>query len=274
MKIKTRVLVLIGLALAGLIIVAAIGINNSNSNSEIIAALNENRIPRTIAMLEISGMVNDEVRRSYEILSKNDLSLNEQIQELRRILPLKQATDKALRDNLDIYEKLDRSAKATELFNKAKETMAGWQPIAVEGNTRLLEEALANPTAENLARMHERVLEGNLRIRDKTPLLIEQINEMVSHNSMRTNEESAKSRIASRNALLLQIGIGLALIAGIAFLGFSTLKSVVKPIETVRDTTVKIAGENDLRIRVDYRANDEVGEMVEAFNGMLGKLQT
>ncbi|MDR3159131.1 MAG: methyl-accepting chemotaxis protein, partial [Zoogloeaceae bacterium] len=273
MKIKTRVLMLIGLALLGLVIVAAVGINNSRDDAALIKDMDENRLPRTIAMLEISSKVNDEVRRAYEILSKNDLPLNEQIQELRRILPLKRAADTALQQNIDVYEGLDRSDKAAELFSMMKETMAAWRPVIAEGHTRLLEEALANPTAERLAEMYDKMLEGNLRVREKTPLLIEQIDKMVDHNTKRVAEDAAEAEQRSSNALKLQIVIGIIFVVGIAVMGAATLKAVVRPIETVRDTTVRIAGENDLRMRVDYRASDEVGEMVEAFNGMLGKLQ-
>ncbi|MDR1351123.1 MAG: methyl-accepting chemotaxis protein [Zoogloeaceae bacterium] len=273
MRIKARVLVLIGLALLGLVIVAAIGINNSNGDAELIKHMSENQVPRTIAVLEISGKVNEEVRRAYEILSKNSLPLNEQVQELQRILPLKRAADAALRENLDLYEKLDRPAKATELYDKMKATMVAWGPVLVEGHTRLLEEGLANPTAENLVAMYGKILEGNMQVREKTPLLAEQLNEMMSYNTQRTVEDAAESEQSSHSALVWQIVICVLFFLGLAILGYFTLGAVVKPIETVRNTTVRIARDNDLQARVDYRASDEVGEMVEAFNGMLGKLQ-
>ncbi|MDR2364848.1 MAG: HAMP domain-containing protein, partial [Zoogloeaceae bacterium] len=274
MNIKTRIVLLIIQALIGLIIVAVIGINNSKNDAELITDINENRIPRTIAMLKISSDVNDEVRRAYEILTKKGLPLNEQVEELKRILPLKQAIDKDIRENINVYENLSRSAEATKLFDKMKETMTTWSPVLVEGHTRLLEEGLASPTVEKLAAMYDKIQEGNMQMREKTPLLIEQIEEMLAYNKKRIAEDAAESEQSSNNALVLQIIIGVVFVVGIGFVGVSTLRAVVKPIEIVRDTTVRIASKNDLQARVDYHSSNEVGEMVEAFNGMLSKLQS
>ncbi|MDR3054081.1 MAG: methyl-accepting chemotaxis protein [Zoogloeaceae bacterium] len=274
MKIKLRVHLLATLTWAGIAVVAGIGIHNSMGDAETVEVINKVRLPKTELMLNIRALTNNEVRRTYEPLAVSDLPLAERILRVQQALEKKRVADQRIMESFDKYAELPRTPEADAIFNNLRNAWTKWEPVIVEEVTQEIARGLSNPTEESLNEMNKRLLKISSSVREESNQITQLADELVDLNSKLANEDAAEVARTSRNAFILQITLSVILILFAIYLGISTLRAVVKPVEKVRDTVKRIESENDLLLRVDYKADDEVGEMVTAFNAMMNKLQS
>jgi methyl-accepting chemotaxis protein len=273
MKIKLRIHLLSTLSWVGLIIIAGIGINNSREDSAVLNDLTDINMVKTEALMTARVQVNNEARRLYETLGLGAVPLADRIGRYQHILERKQEADAELDKALDDYNKLPRTAAADALFTKIKDNYSRWKPVVVTGTTQELMRGLANPTEENFNDMVTKILQSATTVRAETSAMTDLLTELVALNGKTVAEFVAENERSSHSALVQQMVISVVLIVIAIFLGITTLKAVVTPTEKVRDAVKQIEHDNNLKLRVDYKSTDEVGEMVVAFNSMMDKLQ-
>ena len=81
------------------------------------------------------------------------------------------------------------------------------------------------------------------------------------------------SAAATRAELILEAGIVIVIFAAIA-MAFLLLQTVVKPINDIKNAMTEIAsGEGDLSQRIDVKTQDEIGNLADAFNQFVSKIQ-
>ena len=274
MKIKLRIHLLATLAWLGIVIVAAVGINNSLEDSQVLSDITDSRMLKTRALLTAEGQIYNEIMSINEILHLETLPVAERIPRYQAILSSKQEADKELKQALDTYAKLPRLPEADTLFAEIQNNYTEWAQVIVTNTTRELVQVLANPTDENMHNTFIRIQQSIETVRSKTVAINELLNQLLALDAKTVAAVVADNEHTSQNALIIQIVVSAVLILSAIILGISTLKSVVAPTIKVRDAVQQIARDNNLKLRVDYKSSDEVGEMVSAFNSMMDQLQT
>ncbi|GHU07387.1 methyl-accepting chemotaxis protein [Betaproteobacteria bacterium] len=274
MKIKARLYILSLLACLGLIAVAAIGIYISLEDSRVLDDVTGVRMSKAAYLLNARVQVNNEIRRSYEAVAMGNLALPERIDRLRVTLEKKQEADTLLQKAFESYKAIPRTSDAEAIFSKLEKVYQEWRPVVMIEITKEIVNALNNPTQENLDAQTAKILEHTMKVREYSNEVTELFGELVELNDKITAEFVAENGRLSDRVFYIQITISILLILAAIFLSFTTLRSVVGPVEKVRDTVQHVERENDLRMRVDYHSSDEVGEMVLAFNKMMDKLQS
>ena len=274
MKIKMRLYLLSIVAWASLLVVGGLGFYSSTESSKTIEILNKSVLTKTVYVLQFRAQVNNVIRRFYEISAKASLPHDQQIEELRRLVDLKRAADDNALKYFSDYDGMPRAAGAEPIWADIKNAWQTWYPAMGAEVTNALVNAVNNPTPENTAAVYSTIHDITFKHRDVSALLTKRMNDLTEFNqTFADNLEEADAK-ASSNMLMIQVILTLGAIAGLVFLGITTLKAVVIPVEKVRDAVKQVERDNDLKLRVDYRSSDEVGEMVVAFNAMMGKLQT
>ena len=76
--------------------------------------------------------------------------------------------------------------------------------------------------------------------------------------------ESAQSMVVMLAIVILLVTLGMA---------FFALKSILSPIDALRNKIMSIESEADLTARIDIESKDEIGDTASAFNAMLEKFQ-
>ncbi|HWU84316.1 MAG TPA: methyl-accepting chemotaxis protein, partial [Rhodocyclaceae bacterium] len=71
----------------------------------------------------------------------------------------------------------------------------------------------------------------------------------------------------------LSIGFAVVMIALVAGVGFAIGRSILAPITAMRDSLVTTTRDLDFTHRLNLKTNDEIGQAVQAYEGLLGKLQ-
>ena len=78
-----------------------------------------------------------------------------------------------------------------------------------------------------------------------------------------------QSRVLS--VILMLSGFGILLLLACYFSGRYFVKSIIKPLSTITDTTKKIA-QNDFSVRIDDKYRDEIGDLAHEINNMAAAL--
>ncbi|MDR2111799.1 MAG: methyl-accepting chemotaxis protein, partial [Candidatus Accumulibacter sp.] len=273
MKIKTRIHILAGLAWFSLIVVGALGYHNTSTSIEAIERLDDDTIPKLESVLQFQTQVNNMVRRMYEAGSKNTFAYEDQVKELARSLERMKEADTGAQKWFKIFDGFDKYPEVQKVWDEVKPLWPAWSQHLGVDLIHMLEEALKDPTPEKLNAFYAKVDQTGLTNRDATTTMGGKLAELVEINDKMRHEAIKTFENTSMQSMWFQVGITVATILGIVFLGLASLKAIVKPVEWVRDTVQRVERENDLRLTVNYHASDEIGEMVTAFNTMMKRLQ-
>jgi methyl-accepting chemotaxis protein len=261
------------LSVVSLIAVGGIGIQIAFSNLATMDNMRSVRLKKVIHIMEFEKRVIDLTRRSYQVASLSRLPYREQLEELRTINALLgkliESADNALVDYVTV-EPVSEYLKGDwgVLGDSFKKWSAQDRDVV-----RQIDSALRQPSEAALQAIYGEVTEGNLARRNTTQAIMELTGKFVKANEEITNNVVAAAESRNSSAIVFLGVLTLAIIVVVVVFVYSLYSSVVKPIGRARDTLVQVATDQDLKLRVNYKSKDEIGEMVAAFDRMMEKIQ-
>ncbi|MDR1646496.1 MAG: methyl-accepting chemotaxis protein [Zoogloeaceae bacterium] len=273
MKIKVRLHLLASIAWVSLLLVGGLGFYSSINASKTIDTLNSSVLPKTVDVLNTEAQVNNMIRRFYEISVKQTLPYEEQLRELARVLEQKRLGDAAALKAYQEYDGVKKAAGAEPYWSEVRNAWNIWYPQIGPGMSDKLASTLNTPSPEKLEAMYREFDQLGRTMREYTTKITGQLGALAEFNQKFAENLAVQDAESTKRIMFFQGVLTLAAISCVIFLGITTLSAVLKPTIFTRDTVIQVERENDLRLKVDYHASDEIGEMVAAFNRMLAKLQ-
>ena len=187
------------------------------------------------------------------MVSKDEKRMNELIREMDGI---RQENDYLLKQ----FEAKVISTKEKELyntfyetFNKLRTQMKKAQELGKSNN----EEAYAYYLKE---------IEPNMQ------KSIKSIRELILYNSNNAELLQKENNNSAQNTMIMFISISLLAILIIILIGYIIKLTIRKPLVLLQNDMEKVAA-GDLTTRTPYKANNELGHIVQSFNSMLDNLQ-
>ncbi|WP_242283452.1 methyl-accepting chemotaxis protein [Bacillus cereus] len=187
------------------------------------------------------------------MVSKDEKRMNELIREMDGI---RQENDHLLKQ----FEAKVISTKEKELyntfyetFNKLRTQMKKAQELGKSNN----EEAYAYYLKE---------IEPNMQ------KSIKSIRELILYNSNNAELLQKENNNSAQNTMIMFVSISLLAILMIILIGYIIKLTIRKPLVLLQNDMEKVAA-GDLTTRTPYKANNELGHIVQSFNSMLDNLQ-
>ncbi|HDR7206309.1 TPA: methyl-accepting chemotaxis protein [Bacillus cereus] len=187
------------------------------------------------------------------MVSKDEKRMNELIREMDGI---RQENDYLLKQ----FEAKVISTKEKELyntfyetFNKLRTQMKKAQELGKSNN----EEAYAYYLKE---------IEPNMQ------KSIKSIRELILYNSNNAELLQKENNNSAQNTMIMFVSISLLAILIIILIGYIIKLTIRKPLVLLQNDMEKVAA-GDLTTRTPYKANNELGHIVQSFNSMLDNLQ-
>ncbi|MDA2188639.1 methyl-accepting chemotaxis protein [Bacillus cereus] len=187
------------------------------------------------------------------MVSKDEKRMNELIREMDGI---RQENDYLLKQ----FEAKVISTKEKELyntfyetFNKLRTQMKKAQELGKSNN----EEAYAYYLKE---------IEPNMQ------KSIKSIRELILYNSNNAELLQKENNNSAQNTMIMFVSISLLAILIIILIGYIIKLTIRKPLVLLQNDMEKVAA-GDLTKRTPYKANNELGHIVQSFNSMLDNLQ-
>jgi len=275
MKIKTQFQIMATTAWVSLLIVAVIGFVNMRNSQELTLTAETDRFPKVIAVLKLESSLHQIRARSYEILSKQNLPLEQQINEVRQLLILQTQAEKEAAQVFEEYDKMSRNV--SDIQEKWEEFRKDWQVwySGVYGQSQKQEALLAShPDQESMNRMYAETSIVYERLRNTVGArLQENLRILLQRNTEITHDLLSSTVDNQGKSIWAQGIISFIAIVLVVMLSFITRKAIFTPIEKLSNILIEVAKNRDLSQRVDYSKDDEIGEVVSRFNQLMKELQ-
>ncbi|HEB2432059.1 TPA: methyl-accepting chemotaxis protein [Bacillus cereus] len=187
------------------------------------------------------------------MVSKDEKRMNELIREMDGI---RQENDHLLKQ----FEAKVISTKEKELYNTFYETFN-------ELRTQMKKaQALGKSNNEEAYAYYLKEIEPNMQ------KSIKSIRELILYNSNNAELLQKENNNSAQNTMIMFISISLLAILIIILIGYIIKLTIRKPLVLLQNDMEKVAA-GDLTTRTPYKANNELGHIVQSFNSMLDNLQ-
>ncbi|MGM2146853.1 methyl-accepting chemotaxis protein [Bacillus cereus group sp. BceL101] len=187
------------------------------------------------------------------MVSKDEKRMNELIREMDGI---RQENDYLLKQ----FEAKVISTKEKELYNTFYETFN-------ELRTQMKKaQGLGKSNNEEAYAYYLKEIEPNMQ------KSIKSIRELILYNSNNAELLQKENNNSAQNTMIMFISISLLAILIIILIGYIIKLTIRKPLVLLQNDMEKVAA-GDLTTRTPYKANNELGHIVQSFNSMLDNLQ-
>jgi methyl-accepting chemotaxis protein len=273
MKIKSKLILLSVLAFIGMVLIGALGIYSTKDSDNTTNTIYDSRLPKITVLLELDQAFTSLRFASYQLLSREIITDEaEAARALQSTLQTYRPGITKAEDLFKAYEATGISVQGKPLWDDLTQKWRVWIAYANK-DIALAEQVVARPTRDSLDALFKQIEQGHkerVASSEEIMKLIDQLVEFNRDNAATTVKEALET---SRTLELFQYAIMALAIIVLIFMTLSMMSSAIRPIEEARDMVIRVADEQNLALRVKSRNNDEVGEMVAAFNNMMGKLQ-
>ena len=187
------------------------------------------------------------------MVSKDEKRMNELIREMDGI---RQENDYLLKQ----FEAKVISTKEKELYNTFYETFN-------ELRTQMKKaQELGKSNNEEAYAYYLKEIEPNMQ------KSIKSIRELILYNSNNAELLQKENNNSAQNTMIMFVSISLLAILIIILIGYIIKLTIRKPLVLLQNDMEKVAA-GDLTTRTPYKANNELGHIVQSFNSMLDNLQ-
>ncbi|MEC1979753.1 methyl-accepting chemotaxis protein [Bacillus cereus] len=187
------------------------------------------------------------------MVSKDEKRMNELIREMDGI---RQENDHLLKQ----FEAKVISTKEKELYNTFYETFN-------ELRTQMKKaQELGKSNNEEAYAYYLKEIERNMQ------KSIKSIRELILYNSNNAELLQKENNNSAQNTMIMFVSISLLAILIIILIGYIIKLTIRKPLVLLQNDMEKVAA-GDLTTRTPYKANNELGHIVQSFNSMLDNLQ-
>ena len=187
------------------------------------------------------------------MVSKDEKRMNELIREMDGI---RQENDYLLKQ----FEAKVISTKEKELYNTFYETFN-------ELRTQMKKaQELGKSNNEEAYAYYLKEIEPNMQ------KSIKSIRELILYNSNNAELLQKENNNSAQNTMIMFVSISILAILIILFIGYIIKLTIRKPLVLLQNDMEKVAA-GDLTTRTPYKANNELGHIVQSFNSMLDNLQ-
>ncbi|PFB71195.1 methyl-accepting chemotaxis protein [Bacillus cereus] len=187
------------------------------------------------------------------MVSKDEKRMNELIREMDGI---RQENDHLLKQ----FEAKVISTKEKELYNTFHETFN-------ELRTQMKKaQELGKSNNEEAYAYYLKEIEPNMQ------KSIKSIRELILYNSNNAELLQKENNNSAQNTMIMFVSISFLAILIIIFIGYVIKLTIRKPLVLLQNDMEKVSA-GDLTTRTPYKANNELGHIVQSFNSMLDNLQ-
>ncbi|MDA2038073.1 methyl-accepting chemotaxis protein [Bacillus cereus] len=253
-KVGTKLNILIAISSIACIVLSLIGFlglergKNTSSNM-----YEDNLLPIEWIGIVESNFYHVNMNFMEIMLSKDEKRMNELIREMDGI---RKENDHLLKQ----FEAKVISTKEKELYNTFHETFN-------ELRTQMKKaQELGKSNNEEAYAYYLKEIEPNMQ------KSIQSIRELILYNSNNAELLQKGNNNSAQNTMIMFVSISILAILIIMLIGYIIKLTIRKPLALLQDDMEKVAA-GDLTTRTPYKANNELGHIVQSFNSMLDNLQ-
>ena len=257
MKIAHKLILLIALSALAIVLLTAVNFNKFQTVKEKSLSVTDDALPSIVLIGEINMAFADARHELLEHILQSDL-------EKKKETEAKLNADLAiLNEKLKAYdEQYVSSAEGQQNIANISQEVEQWRNLSklVITASELSDEETANTLVQTKSIPQMRKVEEQLIIATK-------------RNAVSAEQDKQAIASAISSAISFSISSGLILIIAISVIGLWIARSIINPLNGMRQFVVQLGTDFDFTRRVAITQQDEIGESLDALNGLINTLQ-
>ncbi|MBK9615607.1 MAG: methyl-accepting chemotaxis protein [Uliginosibacterium sp.] len=270
-SIRSRLVFLVLTALVGMLLASGIGWVGILSVAGALRDTTEVRLPAireiegmraTIAQLRLMNIESQtwlqeyDVNERFEALSKKKIKISKDLQR-----------------SMETYGALPKGPAAEAAWKTFQAKMTEWTALEAKINASVATAATLDPDGE--LQSHFITLKGliskdQLKPQAAVETALSALAEETSKSSAEA-QKAAKSKSTNAQAAMV---LAIAVLGGVLVIfSWLVVRSIVKPVEAMRQNIVAIARSKDFTLRLNSKSEDEIGQTIRAFNALITEIQ-
>ncbi|MDA4080896.1 methyl-accepting chemotaxis protein [Bacillus cereus] len=253
-KVGTKLNILIGISSIACIVLSLIGFWGLERGKSASSNMYEDNLKSVdwIGTIE-SNFYHVNMNFMEIMVSKDEKRMNDLIKEMDGI---RKENDQLLK----LFETKVISNKEKELFSKFHEEFHELRKKMKKA------QELGKANNEEAYTYYLKEIEPNMQ---KT---IQSIRELIVYNSNNAEQLQQVNNNSAQNTMIMFVVLSILAIIIVIFIGYLIRLTIRQPLLLLQNDMKKVAAGN-LTIRTSYKANNEIGNIVQSFNSMLDNLQ-
>jgi methyl-accepting chemotaxis protein len=270
-SIRSRLVFLVLTALAGMLLAGGIGWVGILSVAGALRDTTEVRLP---AIREIEGMRATIAQvRLMNIESQTWLQEYDVNERFEALAKKKVKISKELQRSMETYGALPKSPATEAAWKAFQAKMTDWTALEAKINASVATAATLDPDGE--LQSHFITLKGLITKDQLKPQAAVEtaLSALVEETSKSSAEAQKAARAKSTNAQAAMV-LAIAVLGGVLVIfSWLVVRSIVKPVEAMRQNIVAIARAKDFTLRLHSKSEDEIGQTIRAFNALITEIQ-
>lgn len=256
MKIAHKLILLTALSALAIVLLTAVNYSKFQTIDKKLFGITDDVVPSIILINEINQAFSDARHGLLEHIVQSDIDKKKQVEA-------KLQKDLALFDEkLKAYNEYVSSEAGQQNISNLRKEFEQWKSTSqlVITASDMSDSETANTLVQTkLIPQMAKVLE-NLQI-------------ATERNKVGANEDKNDIKQAMSSAISFSISAGLLLIIAISIIGLWIGRSIINPLNNMRQFVVQLGTDFDFTRRVSVTQKDEIGESLEMLNGLINTLQ-
>lgn len=257
MSITKKITWMVMLPIVALVILGIITIRGQYKLNDQLQMVNNNIVPSisSLSVIQRDATVMHAVVYRH-VLSQDEKDMDKQAERIAKFR-------KDVASNIENYEKnLISNAEDKEAIAASKEAFNAYGEFA----DKVMAASRAGDKAAAAGLMGKEATA-------KRGAFTDAIGKVVKVNESEADRVAKESETEFKNTTRFSIIFALIMIAIVAGAGFSIGRSITTPINAMRDSMVATTQNLDFTQRLNMMNDDEIGQAVKAYEGLLGRLQ-
>jgi methyl-accepting chemotaxis protein len=270
LTIKTRLWLLVGLALAALAIVGVAGTQGIHKGTLALEELGHERTPSIVGLgLMVRGQMEIKISNRNILLQEQD---SQAPQKLPKLLKEKRAALDMILKGRAIYEPLKRVPEEGEPWDAFNKAWTEW----VTGNNALdtiVEQMIEN---DSMDRQRELFAKYKAQISEngkRSAITVASMEKLLEINTNVADEYYKGAEASMEGTTKLIYAISLLALVLVGTLASMIVKSILTPLAAMQQTMLDIERNNDFTLRLQAQGTDELSQAARSFNSLVEKIQ-
>lgn len=272
MLIRSRLLLLIGLAIAGLVILGGVALSIKQNLAGALEETVDVRLPSVLGLEILNEAQTNIARRSLQTaIWENDYTRAAQ-QNFQKTVTDKAAAWSAAEAGWRMYEPLPQTSEEALLWKQFVEDWTAWKALdaKVTAEMSVLAAGQSEIGQKEAFKRFYAAFEAQEKPFEKAEASLQKVID-INMAIARTASGEAKTAVARASML---IWLSFVVCCSMALtLGWWIYRGIMHPLTAMQGAMKRIGEHSDLRERVGIQSHDEVGQAAQVFNTLMSHLQ-
>ncbi|GHS86688.1 histidine kinase [Campylobacterota bacterium] len=273
MSVKNRIITIVAAGIIGAIFTAAIGYISAIVNKEAMNDIYNNRLKSIEYILRLKYLIVDARERNYEIaasIAKSDT--NKAIEQFDEIFALRSKRIDDAQKIFAEYAAIDMSEDIRSFWGTFDKGFQKWINAERDLST-YINDQVARKNSADIDKLGAHILTYLFNVSDEAKNLDAMIAKMSDLDLNMADTIFTETINKTDRMIYIEIAVMIAVIGVLLAVAYTLFTSIIKPVSRARDLVVEIEATQNLALRIKHRSNDEIGDMVQAFDRMMDKIQ-